>query len=169
MNRLCQQNYLSRRTCSQSPLPDTTPGWGCVSTVPQTEQKGPLGRTSGSGRTGADAAELWVTNSFPKMQPLAPRAAELCEHTSSPGLSIASLHRWHCLSAKANWSLSSRTDAGQAGSSSTVTNLCIHQSQRRHRCRKSGTPTPVHWQRWKKIRPEGNTSQAKAEDAGQSI
>lgn len=45
----------------------------------------------------------WImraTNSFPKMQPLAPRAAELCEHTFSPGLSIASVHRRHCLSAK---------------------------------------------------------------------
>lgn len=32
----------------------------------------------------------------------------------------------------------------------TVTNACIHQSQQRHRCRKSGSASIICWQWWKK-------------------
>jgi len=63
------------------------------------------------------------------------------------------------------WSLSSppgRTLA-KLGVAWMVINWCIHQSQRRHRCRKSGTAPLICWQWWKKNSPEGNTSQAQAE------
>lgn len=50
----------------------------------------------------------------------------------------------------------------------TVTNSCIHQSQQRHRCRKSGSASIICCQWWKKS-PQKATSRAKAEDIGQSI
>lgn len=84
-----------------------------------------------------EGARLWcttsATNSFPKMHPLVSRAArpaELCKNTFSPGLSIASAHRWYCLSAKKKAGPSS-TPPGRMLLSQVcpVTDSHIHHSQ----------------------------------------